>query len=37
MCDLLFEASPEGSDYEAFGDSCGERNEPAGWCREVYP
>lgn len=35
-CDLLFSLSPVGSDYEAFGDSCGGRNEPSGWCEELY-
>jgi len=28
--------SPLDSDYEAFGDSCGDRNTPAGWCEERY-
>ena len=32
----LFFASPFDSDYEAFGDSCGNRNEPAGSCVELY-
>ena len=31
-CDDLFFESPVGSDYEAFGNSCGRRNEPAGFC-----
>jgi hypothetical protein len=35
-CDLMFRVSPAGSDYEAFGDSCGDRNTPAGWCEERY-
>jgi len=35
-CDRLFRLAPEGSDYEAFGDSCGRRNEPAGWCEELH-
>ncbi|MFP4234389.1 MAG: trypsin-like peptidase domain-containing protein [Nitriliruptoraceae bacterium] len=35
-CDELFVESPVGSSYERFGDSCGERNEPAGWCEDLY-
>jgi S1-C subfamily serine protease len=35
-CDQLFADSPLGSAYERFGDSCGERNEPAGWCEDLY-
>jgi hypothetical protein len=35
-CDDLYRYSPRGSAYEAFGDSCGERNEPAGWCEDIY-
>ncbi len=35
-CDQLYRESPLGSAYERFGDSCGERNEPAGWCEEIY-
>jgi hypothetical protein len=35
-CDLLFMVAPLGSEYEEFGDSCGQRNEPAGWCEERY-
>jgi len=31
-CDDLFFQSPFGSDYEAFGNSCGRRNEPGGLC-----
>lgn len=36
MCDLLYQASPFDSELEAFGDSCGDRNEPAGFCAEIY-
>lgn len=36
MCDVLYLAAPLGSDLEAYGDSCGERNEPAGWCVDIY-
>ena len=36
-CDDLYRYSPLGSAYEAFGDSCGERNEPDGWCEDLYP
>jgi hypothetical protein len=35
-CDVLFQVAPVDSDYEAFGDSCGDRNEPSGWCEELY-
>jgi hypothetical protein len=35
-CDLLFDVSPAESDYLAFGDSCGDRNDPSGWCRDLY-
>ena len=35
-CDLLFSLAPIDSDYEAFGDSCGTRNEPSGWCEDLY-
>lgn len=36
-CDDLYSFSPVDSAYEAFGDSCGERNEPSGWCTDLYP
>lgn len=35
-CDDLFTASPSGTAYRYFGDSCGLRNEPAGWCVGIY-
>lgn len=35
-CDQLFFDSPVDSDYEAYGDSCGGRNEPAGLCVNIY-
>jgi hypothetical protein len=35
-CDDLWWMAPPGSDYERFGDTCGDRNAPAGWCTEVY-
>ena len=35
-CDDLFSESPSGSDYEDFGDTCGNRNEPSGWCVDIY-
>ncbi len=35
-CDQLFFDSDEGSRYEAYGDSCGGRNEPAGLCVTIY-
>lgn len=31
-CDDLFIASPAGSEYEAFGDTCGFRREPGTAC-----
>ena len=36
MCDLLYQASPFDSIYEAFGDTCGERNDAAEFCAELY-
>jgi hypothetical protein len=36
MCDLLYMSTPLGSELEAYGDSCGGRNEPAGWCANIY-
>ena len=35
-CDQLFFDSPIDSDYEAYGDSCGGRNEPGGLCVTLY-
>ena len=35
-CDQLYLDSPSGSEYEAFGDSCGDRNEPSGFCVDLY-
>jgi S1-C subfamily serine protease len=35
-CDDLWYLSPVGSDYERFGDTCGDRNRPSGWCTEIY-
>lgn len=35
-CDDLFLEAPSGSSYEDFGDSCGNRNEPAGYCENIY-
>ena len=35
-CDELFFESPNDSEYEAFGDTCGERNEPSGECVALY-
>lgn len=34
-CDDLYRQSPIGSEYERFGDTCGDRNEPSGWCVDV--
>jgi len=35
-CDRLFFESDVASDYEAYGDSCGGRNEPGGLCASIY-
>ncbi len=35
-CDDLYNQSPSGSAYEDFGDTCGDRNEPSGYCVDVY-
>ncbi len=35
-CDQLYLESPLDSAYERFGDTCGDRNEPAGWCTDVH-
>lgn len=35
-CDDLFFDSPTGSEYEDFGDTCGDRNEPSGTCVALY-
>lgn len=35
-CDTLFFTSPPDSDYEAYGDSCGGRNEPGPLCVDLY-
>ena len=35
-CDQLFFDSEANSAYEAYGDSCGGRNEPAGLCTDIY-
>jgi hypothetical protein len=34
-CDDLYRESPVGSDYERFGDTCGNRTEGGAWCSEV--
>lgn len=36
-CDDLFIESPLGSGYEAYGDTCGQRNEPSAYCTTIYP
>lgn len=33
-CDELWWMSPEGTDYETFGDTCGNRDEGGYWCGE---
>lgn len=35
-CDDLYLESPFDSAEEAFGDSCGNRNDPAGWCVDIH-
>jgi hypothetical protein len=35
-CDDLYSDSPSGSEYEEFGDTCGTRNVPSGWCVDIY-
>jgi hypothetical protein len=35
-CDDLYSESPSGSEYEEFGDTCGTRNVPSGWCVDIY-
>jgi hypothetical protein len=35
-CDDLYSQSPSGSEYEEFADTCGDRNEPAGFCVDIY-
>lgn len=35
-CDELYVNSPFGSAYEEFGETCGHRNEPQGYCKERY-
>lgn len=35
-CDDLWWGSPSDSEYEAFADTCGWRNEPGAWCSDEY-
>ena len=35
-CDDLYLDSDFGSGYETYGDTCGGRNTPQGWCRDLY-
>lgn len=35
-CDKLYMDSPFGSEYEEFGDTCGNRNAPSGYCVDLY-
>ena len=35
-CDQLYLDSPSGSEYETYGDTCGDRNEPSGFCVDLY-
>lgn len=34
-CDDLFNESPVGSDYERFGDTCGDRTSGGQWCEDL--
>jgi hypothetical protein len=36
-CDDLYTTSPPGSEYESYGDTCGNRNDPGAYCTELYP
>src|SRR5262249_36595110 len=36
-CDELYFAAPDGSPYEAYGDSCGQRTTVDGYCVDLYP
>ena len=35
-CDTLYMESDFGSEYERYGDTCGDRNEPSGYCESLY-
>jgi hypothetical protein len=35
-CDAVYLGAPVGSDLEAFGDSCGNRQPEGEWCGEVF-
>ncbi len=35
-CDDLYRSAPPDSTYELYGDTCGGRNAPQGWCVDVY-
>jgi hypothetical protein len=35
-CDALYRQAPSGSDYQRFGDTCGDRNDPGSFCVEIY-
>lgn len=35
-CDDLWWMAPPDTDYERFGDTCGDRNPPGSWCTEIY-
>jgi hypothetical protein len=36
-CDRLYRDSGFGTTYEAFGDTCGNRNRSQGYCTDLYP
>jgi hypothetical protein len=36
-CDDLYRQSPVGSEYESFGDTCGNRTSGGTWCVDVFP
>jgi hypothetical protein len=35
-CDTLYIESPVGSDYEEFGNTCGNRTDGTEWCTDVF-
>ena len=36
-CDELYFASPAGSPYEAYGNTCGQRTTVDEFCVDIYP
>lgn len=35
-CDDLYLEAPFDSEDETFGDTCGGRNDPSGWCVDIH-